>query len=458
MDYEVRQPPASFISDAKYYFQSCVAGNSTTHFDKTPGIRPRQESLKDPVWEKAYTAEYLGEKSVVVPVNFKKPFLVKSNFGEGVYSINDITYLVIYKNALHEYTSDLITFIPDKSYSVKSPFHFSGFVLIEEWNGEPRINIKIESNGSVRTTKTGLFTDKLSTRSKNGIITELNDPVANKVQSITVCYTLSGYNYSAETGEYYYWTEYLGCDNVYFNDNSFTGGSSASGGSYGSILRGGGSGGIRPATLILIPQGGYLIENVPRYFDCFSNIPGKNYVYEVSVCVEQPEPGTRQTWSIPGNNSSSMSNPVFPGHVFLVLKQKSPSKTIIRNIGLYPAGSVTPYSPTSRGQLHNDSQREYDISLSVTMTSSQFFQILNHISTLNSTAYKYDINMNNCTDFALNALAAAGFYLPATKGRWLNGGGFNPGDLGEDIRMMELAPNMKRSTEFKSHGNQGDCY
>ena len=98
------------------------------------------------------------------------------------------------------------------------------------------------------------------------------------------------------------------------------------------------------------------------------------------------------------------------------------------------------------------------VALEVSMTNSQFFSILNFIAQTNNPSFQYDLNSNNCTHFALNALASGGINLPRTNGSWLNGAGLNPGDLGEDIRAMALGSNMTRSTANAYHPNAGTCY
>ena len=80
------------------------------------------------------------------------------------------------------------------------------------------------------------------------------------------------------------------------------------------------------------------------------------------------------------------------------------------------------------------------------------------ISHANDPGYDYDLNWNNCANFAINALGAAGIALPARQGSWPGGKGFDPGDFGEDIRAMTLAPNMTRNTAFNDHPNLGNCY
>ncbi|WP_281847919.1 hypothetical protein [Olleya namhaensis] len=77
-----------------------------------------------------------------------------------------------------------------------------------------------------------------------------------------------------------------------------------------------------------------------------------------------------------------------------------------------------------------------------------FFNILNEFKVIEN----YNINENNCTNQGIDCLNAGGINLPDTQGSWFlgYGGGNNPADLGEDIREMELEPNM---TRFTNPGN-----
>src|SRR5438105_15226780 len=118
------------------------------------------------------------------------------------------------------------------------------------------------------------------------------------------------------------------------------------------------------------------------------------------------------------------------------MSEETHNKTIVRNIGFYPSGNVWLYSPSGQGQLNNDANMAYTISLTITTTSSQFTQILDYLSQGNNSGYQYNLNTNNCSTFALNALGAGSIILPRTIGYWLNGSGVNPGDLGEDIRSL----------------------
>ena len=69
----------------------------------------------------------------------------------------------------------------------------------------------------------------------------------------------------------------------------------------------------------------------------------------------------------------------------------------------------------------------------------------------------YNLNANNCTTFSLDALSAGGIKVPATIGTWLDGSGNDPGDLGEDIRIMNLSSNMTSNFVEVAHFNTGTC-
>ena len=199
------------------------------------------------------------------------------------------------------------------------------------------------------------------------------------------------------------------------------------------------------------------IGSIKDYFKCFDNNPAQDHQYEVMLCVSQPEPGTREPWEFSQKHASEAGNLVFVGHVFLVMKEKTSGKTLIRNIGFYPEGNVWPYSPAVQGCLNNDSYTDYNIALNIKVNSHQFNQILDYLSKGNNKGYQYNLNSNNCTSFALDALQEGGINLPHTVGKWHHGSGLNPGDLGQDLRNMKLSSNMKLVTVYQAHGNQGNC-
>lgn len=203
------------------------------------------------------------------------------------------------------------------------------------------------------------------------------------------------------------------------------------------------------------------IGDIQDYFKCFTLVAGTSHKYKVTICVDQPTPGTRTAWNLSSygvHNSSSGANPVNVGHTFLILTEVAPTGTITRNVGFYPKNSVSPNSPTDQGELNNNEQHPYNISLTINVNSSQFFNILNFISQVKQSDQNYDLNNYNCSSFSIRALLAGDTYLPSTIGKWPGGSGNNPGDLGEDIRSMLLKSNMTRITKERDHPNEGNCY
>jgi hypothetical protein len=337
---------------------------------------------------------------------------------------------------LGQYHYQVLTLIPD-SNSILHPGTFTGIALTEDWSGNSligpqRIGRPLAASGTSQR------------------------PIVADEFAITTCDDISGYNYAvgdAANGET--WEE-TSCTTYDIGgggaDASY---SSVSSGDYSDV--GGGGGG---ASMIQIAPPNNIISSLPNYFSCFTNVGGSDYSYSVSVCVDQPDPGTRTPWAIQdASGSSASNNPVNTGHAFLILTETSGSSVITRNIGFYPATKVSPYSQasaTAGGVYNNDQAHEYNISGTMNMTNAQFFQILNYCE--DNSAMTYNLNTNNCTTFVLNAMAQAGINLPRTIGSWPGGSGDDPGDLGEDIRTENIPGMTVNTSPASNHMNVGICY
>jgi hypothetical protein len=188
-------------------------------------------------------------------------------------------------------------------------------------------------------------------------------------------------------------------------------------------------------------------------------VGGTDHTYTVTVCVDQPIPGTRLPWRLQDGpqSSSAANNPVDVGHTFLIFSETYGGNTITRNVGFYPRTGVNPWYPSDQGQLNNNEGSSYNISLTITINSAQFFNMLNYVSQGNNPGYSYDLNSNNCTTFAIKTLQAGSVNLSSQIGVWFKGSGYDPGDLGEDIRNMSLSSGMVRNTVQSSHPNVGNC-
>jgi surface antigen len=441
----------SIIENAKSFFnessnQGIQIGDQINSTESKPN--PRLSRSRTVLWGKASIIQNGNSSVVIVPVQYLNNFEVESNFaGSGLYAINDLVKLCVYSDKLGQLHSEMLSFFPDSNYRPNKPFN--GIVFVDDWKGSPITKYKFERSGTVLK-----WNGDNTTPDQSGIQAESTQKETAGV--VETCSTIYGYNYAENDPEdTYYWSESGGC--TYSVDQSYadvggTNGSTGIGiGTVGSKFA------INTVPTIFINEGDDIIANIVDYFKCFTNIGGTNHIFTALVCVDQPYPGTRECWGWSWNGLTTTGNPVDAGHAFLVLSENSPSGVITRNVGFYPASLVIPGSPIAQGQLNNDARHSYDISLSITINSEQFFTILDYIERGNNTGFNYNLNTNNCTTFVINALSQADIYLPSTIGNWTVGSGNDPGDLGEDIRNMTLSSNMVRNTVSNFHPNIGTC-
>lgn len=424
---------------AERFFEDSILNKGT-------GVGYRASTPRTPIWNEGETGTYEGMAAVYVPVVYQEPMLMKASFaGSFYFHLNYLTDLVIYKDSLSHFQSRVLTFFPDSTFFKDPTKSFSGIEFVEDWNGNG-ISKLLYSGGQIR---------RYVPSTKQVDLMDI----------IETCYTISGYNYSEDDPDGgYSWSEDGGCSVSYIDAGSGggVGGSSGStgGGGEGGGTSGGGSLPLRPANVnYMIPPGNSIIQSIAQYFDCFTSVGGSDHTYTVSVCVNQPDPGTRTpwTWQSGVGQSSAAGTPVNVGHTFLILGESYGGTVITRNIGFYPTTMVWPLSPASPGAFNNDGSHPYNVSGTMQVTNAQFSQILNYIESENIPGITYNLNSFNCTTFAINAMAAAGIYLPNTKGTWADGTGDDPGDLGQDIATGQV-PNMAVSTVSPpNHANVGTC-
>ena len=410
---------------------------------------PGKLRLKSALWNKATVTSISTGAAVLVPIKYQIPYLVKNSFsGKKIYSSNDINQLLIYKDKDGMFHAEKLTYLPDSNFVNAKGLAFTGIITVETWGNKFLKRYKYTANGKIERYIGAIAAD-----------TRTPDLGATEMTIVTTCYSSSGYNYSPSDPDHgWYWTQNLGCQSYFIEDvNNSAFDHNPTGPDYSSVGGGGSSGGASSTNTFSLLNGDKPVYNIIDYTKCFTNTAGSSNSYTVTLCVEQPQPGSRETWGFSGSGSSADNNPVSVGHTFLILNQTNSLGSTVRNVGFYPANGVTPLSPQSKGQINNDGSHDYDISVTITMDNSQFYQVVNYINLWTESGLTYDLNSNNCTTFALNALATAGVNLPRTSGSWLNGGGVNPGDLGEDIRSMALPSNMTRTTLTGTHQNVGVC-
>ncbi|WP_418124385.1 hypothetical protein ACNFU2_06960 [Chryseobacterium sp. PTM-20240506] len=153
----------------------------------------------------------------------------------------------------------------------------------------------------------------------------------------------------------------------------------------------------------------------------------KGKSYQLVIHVDQPgKGGDRDTYEY--NHGTD------PGHSFITLTRKNTDGSVdSKTFGFYPyPQSVNPIASEADGKIRDNLGHEQEVVQTRPINEKNFNDILDFVESKKNT--KYDLNTNNCTDFVINCAAAGGINLPRTKGTWPNGGGTNPGDLGEDLR------------------------
>lgn len=231
------------------------------------------------------------------------------------------------------------------------------------------------------------------------------------------------------------------------------GGSGYGGGTYGGYGGtgygygvGGGSGSVGgdrsadgiSSISIIIPSP---VVNPRQETKCFTTSQGAN----LTIYVQEAKSGTR-----------NKVGPAQVGHTFVGIEQNG----ITRYLGYYPQSTANSalvgVGVSYPGELHDNSGSPYDVSITSPVSSSQLASMIDYINNYPTT---YNLNSYNCADFGIAVGNLGGMNLPATTTRVALFDGRSPGDLGEDIRAMSIAP--ANGSIDKTGGNapskQGTC-
>jgi hypothetical protein len=440
---------SSSIHEAREFFdkQTVIANNDAS-------LTPRISSTKSPIWDSARLISTNAGTAVVVPVRYTQSFHIRSTLsGRKLFDLNELAHLLIYRDNHQQFHAELVTAFPDSTLLLSNSTVFSGIIFVEDWGGNLLKQYKYEPNGTIFESDP----PRGQTGKSSSVEMASSLPVTPTI-AMTTCYEITGYNYSPDDPDNgYSWSEPAGCISTYYPvSQPLASIGSPSPSNYGSIPGAGQS-----AITVSIAPPDAPIDDIQAYFRCFTNSSAIDHTYSVTVCVQQPAPGSRSPWSFTSGGSAGSSaahNPFNAGHTFLVLSENNAGNVITRNVGFYPIGIVNPYYPSDQGVLDDNEKSPYDISVTFNVTNNEFFSMLNYVEIGNNPGYLYNLNTNNCTTFVIHTLAAGDITLSSTQGSWPGGGhGYDPGDIGEDIRSMSLPPNASRNTVQNPHPNQGSC-
>lgn len=437
------------ISRARSYVSSIQQRSPVYHADNPRNDRTSRS--RELIWSSAWITLFRGRLAVLVPVHFTKDIFIKTTWGgNNCFRLDNQERLLVYQDSSRGWHAERVTWLPDSLYLKSDQTKFTGMVLVDDYWGNPLNKYQYAPDGAVQRYVPG----------QTAAATTNANRITESVRSegfIQVCKYVYGYNYAVgdeNNGEY--WVEFEGCSTMYTPDGA--GGGSGGGGSYGGIVSGGGgnASGVNHVNLAASPvvlSPTHIIEDIQAYLKCFQNTPGATF--QVTVCVEQPSPGSRNPWVIKLDDGASGSGATSAGHTYLVLTEKMPGGwSITRNLGFYPSKGVWPLSDPVPGVLNNDENSPFNIAAEYNINSTLFFAMLQYI--IGAAGDYYQVNTFNCTNFVLDALEAGHIYLPHTIGYWIGGSGVDPGDLGEDIRGFDFTGMTRITTPF-FHSNLGIC-
>ena len=138
--------PNKEIADAKDFFESQITSFPSQRFKKTP------------IWERAYNAKMAsGAEKVIVPLKYDKSYNFKTSFsGSKQFSLEEQSFLSVYKDVFGNYQANVITIYPDESSINNTNQPFQGLLTIDDWN-ENRIKTYLHKDGKLYNIKKSDF-------------------------------------------------------------------------------------------------------------------------------------------------------------------------------------------------------------------------------------------------------------------------------------------------------------
>jgi len=189
-------------------------------------------------------------------------------------------------------------------------------------------------------------------------------------------------------------------------------------------------------------------QNLALYFGCFDPL-SEDDVYQITLCGDLPD----------DHDPDRIHLKDEPGHTFLILKKwnpKSSSGPIIKVFGFYPRRPASCLIFRNvRGEIMDNSEREYDVSLTTEISANDFVMILQRSQEL--AKRKYNLNKYNCYDYAVEIFnSIPGIEkIPITHVKFpsIFGRGGSPCGLYRDLQRLK-----KEGSSWSSHIQFGIFY
>ncbi|KAA9038706.1 hypothetical protein FW778_14260 [Ginsengibacter hankyongi] len=396
-----------FYGCKKHSLPSSVTGTSTPFFDSAVQ------------YLQFYLSSYRFNQ-----LDFSKSKILTNRYGNAGILVfergNDDTKFLLLKKTKSGYFGNWI----DLSGLKGSSHYRSGEIFIDRIDDVSMTTLKVDSNKVVKNETMYKTISKFDDTyfDKSQYLPKRKTPSSLEKESAVLPEVIIYYDVNSSGVDYFSW--YWLLDQMPSSSyDYFTAGSGGGGGDINSS-----SSGYTPVVFsptFYSPDEPIL--DLGKELRCFSI--DATSTYSISVNVNQPDPGTRD-----------IINPLssFPvGHTYLTLEQhNADGSSVIRNVGFYPRNTVKPGSETDESVFGEDSYTPYDVTLTFVVTGPEMNTVIGRIE--DQQALQYDLNNFNCTNSAMDALKSINVNLPSTKADETLFSGNDPGDLGEDIRNMNL--------------------
>ncbi|AKD53973.1 hypothetical protein SD10_02675 [Spirosoma radiotolerans] len=180
--------------------------------------------------------------------------------------------------------------------------------------------------------------------------------------------------------------------------------------------------------------------NISQKLNCFGTVPDDSkYKYSITLYVDQPVNGTREIANF--NPSEPYRR---PGHTYLGFERydSSTGQVIRLVVGYYVQTEwIAATGISTESVWGDDGGTRYDVALKADLSAYDFKNVIYYVKNLGNP--KYNLVDNNCTTFACNIISPY-ISLPNGKG-YIGplGQGYNPADLGQDLRENKAAYGTK---------------
>lgn len=140
------------MDESKMYFEDTYPQEVTETETSSSDKKLRQLLGRKPLWNEAYIKEISTGKAVIVPLHFSKSMYTKAGKKKQAVALDNLSYLMIYKNKSKKMTAELVTWTPDNAWwdnRKDKNRKFTGKVIVEDWKGDFIKGYKYSKGGEI---------------------------------------------------------------------------------------------------------------------------------------------------------------------------------------------------------------------------------------------------------------------------------------------------------------------